>query len=219
MSDNGIGLTPAQKRNIFEPFLQATSSTSRKYGGTGLGLTISSKMVELMGGSLEVESKENEGSTFFFTLHLEKDKEKISDLTEILDFSDLSIGLALPSKSINRQIDINRKKYICYYGASFKIYYYDEIFEKKNIKALPDIMLFDHHYARLPGELEACSRFRGNSILLTSANLKLRIDPEKHKFLDIILVPMNISKTLRIFKNASVVDKVKIQEESIEYFI
>jgi len=93
--DDGIGLTDEQKNNIFEAYSQATKSTSRKYGGTGLGLTISSKMVKLMGGKLEVESKENEGSAFFFTLTLKKDKEH-----EFKAYPDFSPLLSIPSLCI-----------------------------------------------------------------------------------------------------------------------
>jgi len=64
VSDSGIGISPAQQRRLFQPFTQADSSLSRKYGGTGLGLTIVRSLCELMGGNVEVRSAENKGSTF-----------------------------------------------------------------------------------------------------------------------------------------------------------
>jgi PAS domain S-box-containing protein len=66
--DTGIGITPEQAVAIFEPFKQADVSTSRRYGGTGLGLSISRRIVELMGGSLQVRSEPGKGSEFFFEL-------------------------------------------------------------------------------------------------------------------------------------------------------
>jgi len=66
VKDTGIGMTPDQISNIFERFTQADSSTTRKYGGTGLGLTISKNIVEMMGGTLNVESTAGAGSTFSF---------------------------------------------------------------------------------------------------------------------------------------------------------
>ena len=70
ISDTGIGLNPEQTDRLFEPFSQADSSTTRKYGGTGLGLTISKKFCEMMGGSINVESEEGRGSTFHVELPL-----------------------------------------------------------------------------------------------------------------------------------------------------
>ncbi|MCL1940862.1 MAG: ATP-binding protein, partial [Synergistaceae bacterium] len=66
--DSGIGMTPDRIRKIFEPFTQADSSTTRKYGGTGLGLTITQKIIELMGGQLMVESTPGVGSKFSFDI-------------------------------------------------------------------------------------------------------------------------------------------------------
>jgi CheY-like chemotaxis protein len=68
--DTGIGIPMEKQRQIFEPFSQADTSTTRKYGGTGLGLTVSLRLVELMGGRLWVESQPGRGSCFHFTARL-----------------------------------------------------------------------------------------------------------------------------------------------------
>ena len=71
VSDTGIGIPSEKQKAVFEPFTQADSSTTRKYGGTGLGLTISSRLVAMMGGKMWVESNPGSGSHFHFTARLE----------------------------------------------------------------------------------------------------------------------------------------------------
>ncbi|MBE1441193.1 response regulator [Paenibacillus sp. OAS669] len=72
VADSGIGIQKEHLSKLFEPFSQADGSTSRKYGGTGLGLVISKNLVEMMGGSISVTSKEGVGSCFTFTLYFER---------------------------------------------------------------------------------------------------------------------------------------------------
>jgi len=67
VTDTGVGVPPEKQRTIFEAFTQVDGSMTRKYGGTGLGLTISSRLVEMMGGRIWVESEPGRGSTFHFT--------------------------------------------------------------------------------------------------------------------------------------------------------
>ncbi len=64
VTDTGIGMTKEQQQRLFQPFTQADNSTTRKYGGTGLGLTISQRFCQMMGGDIEIESKIDSGSTF-----------------------------------------------------------------------------------------------------------------------------------------------------------
>jgi len=83
ISDTGIGLSEKEQERIFETFTQADQSVNRKFGGTGLGTAISKKLVDLMGGSIGVNSKSNLGSTFWFELEYSRQTELPDD-----DFDD-----------------------------------------------------------------------------------------------------------------------------------
>ena len=116
VQDNGIGMTKDQQERIFDAFSQADVSVTRKYGGTGLGLTISSQFVELMGGTLELESAKDQGTTFYFTIPLE---EVISTETNYAHaFTDMVIGKY--QQEILTKLDTYFASYFEYCGPEVK---------------------------------------------------------------------------------------------------
>ncbi len=200
VKDTGIGMDEEAKEKVFDAFSQADTSTSRKFGGTGLGLAISSQMVELMGGEIRLESQPNKGSIFSFALALKKDKEAVYQIANT--YPPMHIGFAMPVKNIERDVDLFLEKYCTYLGQKFTLYYYDDIFQAERDVALPDIMIFDHHYARYEGELEKILALPCKRALITNGQLKNRIDSKKHRFDAVVYAPIMLYKVESLLQEA-----------------
>jgi two-component system sensor histidine kinase RpfC len=111
--DTGIGIPLEAQQTIFESFTQADSSTTRRFGGTGLGTTISKQIVELMGGAIGVHSVVNVGSTFWFQIQFNKQQDTSTESDRII-FDNLRI-LMTPSS------DINVMEYLASWGITYTI--------------------------------------------------------------------------------------------------
>ena len=103
VEDTGIGIPSAYHEKIFQNFSQADGSTTRQYGGTGLGLTICKKLLELMGGSIQVESSPGHGSKFWINLQLEKSKLQHNDFSDMTSLHGIRV-LVVDDNQTNREI-------------------------------------------------------------------------------------------------------------------
>ncbi len=189
VKDSGIGISAKQQNKIFDAFSQADASTSRRFGGTGLGLSISSKFVSLMGGKLDVESQENDGATFFFSLNMpiskgikEREKPNLKHLKVIYIVLD------------DNRVDKNLKRYLEYMGIELNAYNYKKILEDR-VEA--DIIFIDHQYIKDEKIIEAISKIDIKSVLLTTAEIESCNCNIKDNFIKVIYKPINYSKTLR----------------------
>src|SRR5688572_6214776 len=106
VSDTGVGISPEAQTRIFEEFSQADGSTTRKHGGSGLGLAISKQLVEMMGGSIHVESALGAGSTFWFTSAFQKQDALPEEDSRAAPMGMLTgvRALIIESNSVNRGI-------------------------------------------------------------------------------------------------------------------
>ena len=107
VTDTGIGLNPEQQARLFQPFSQADSSTTRIYGGTGLGLVISQRLVAAMGGHIAVESSTGTGSRFSFTVHVGRAERIAARISGTQAARQLLLGrrlLVAEDNEFNRQV-------------------------------------------------------------------------------------------------------------------
>ncbi len=189
VEDSGIGITPEQKDKVFEAFSQADISTNRKFGGTGLGLTISRKLIELMGGKLDLESEKGKGTTFFFTLKFEE----MPSLAQAQTFDNLSIGYYLPTYKKTKQSDEYIEKYITALSKNCKIFYTVESLTSLREEEQPDLIFVDFDYLG-SRDLRVLSSMKAKISLLTTVHKKDEAKALNYDFFKILYSPINFSK-------------------------
>jgi len=190
VEDSGIGVTAEQKANIFEAFGQADVSTSRKYGGTGLGLTISSRFVELMGGQLDLESEPGHGTTFFFELEFEE----IETLNDSISgtFSYIN-ALILESDTKTKRQEIYLKAYLDFYGVSYTTFKDIAELQKLERQINYDMLFVDYDYTTEAG-IEEFSKTQEEMILITKSYYMKKIDNMGLDIFKVMYEPMHGTK-------------------------
>jgi len=207
VSDTGIGLTKEQQGKIFEAFSQADVSTSRKYGGTGLGLSISGKFIEHMGGKLSIRSVKDEGSTFYFTLSLQKPKSAMQ--REVNDMHSYTVGILNSHIDTEYYINKNLETYIAYTGANIKRYTDESILALKGTSQLPDILFIDHKFRQRDDELQPFLDLNTKIVVMSTGDQKKNLKRYASQIDKILYKPVNFTKTLRMMSNKEEVSETK----------
>jgi len=199
VEDSGIGVTGEQKARIFEAFSQADTSITRKYGGTGLGLTISSRFIELMGGQLDLHSEPGEGTTFFFII----DFEEVETLNESSQgiFSGLN-ALVLQSSHKSKRQENYLREYLEYFGVSFTMFKTMNNLEVLQNQVSYDLIFVDYDYVSESNLIEY-SKLPEELVLLTKATNMRKLDSLNIEFFKTLYEPLNISKIKQTLENYS----------------
>ncbi len=197
VQDSGIGVTSEQKARIFDAFSQADTSITRKYGGTGLGLTISSRFIELMGGELDLHSEPGEGTTFFFTL----DFEEIETLAESVKGLYSSINaLIIESSHKTKRQEKYLREYFDFYGVSYTSFKDMKELETLQRQVSYDLVVIDYDYVD-EELLKEYSNLPQELILLTKSYYMKKIESLEVNTFKTIYEPLNNSKLKQALEN------------------
>ena len=212
VKDSGIGVTKEQKENIFEAFGQADSSITRKYGGTGLGLTISSSFIDLMGGTLDLESEPGQGTTFFFTL----DFEEIETLNESMrnQYSNIN-AVILESDSKKKMQETNLRQYLDFYGVSYASFKNINELNKLEQKISYDLLFVDYDYAN-EESIKEYSNHPEHMVLITKSYYMKKIDSLNLNLLKVLYEPMNATKIRNILETHDAEDFSATKTKTIQ---
>jgi len=210
VQDNGIGMAKDQQSNIFEAFTQADVSVTRKYGGTGLGLTISNKLTELLGGELKLKSEKDKGTTFFFSLPLE---EITSDETSYFHvFDDWTLGKY--KQNTPTTLDNYLKEYLKYFGPSVK--YFTSILELNELIDSDTCQNYWIDIDKTNQDILDIIKNTNKSKLIAIANITSRSKIEKLNINqnNVIYKPLTPSKIIAVLSN-NTTSESKISKEEI----
>lgn len=197
IQDSGIGVTSEQKSKIFEAFSQADTSITRKYGGTGLGLTISSSFIELMGGKLDLDSKIGEGTTFFFTLEFEE----IETLSEgsagiYSNINALIFGDAVKIKKQDKYL----REYFDYLGVEYATFKDLNRVSLLSQDASYNLVFVDYDYVN-EDILREISALPQEVIVLTKSSLIKRVEAHGFDIFKTLYEPIHFSKLKQAIEN------------------
>ncbi|MEQ8191712.1 MAG: response regulator [Candidatus Eremiobacterota bacterium] len=219
VSDTGIGISEEQRNRLFKPFSQVDGSTTRKYGGTGLGLVISKKLAEMMGGTIGVESKEGAGSTFWFTAVFEKTIQPEEEFLVITEELKKYRFLIIDDNETNRFI---LKEYLKTWGCRFdeapggiqalvKFYQACEAHDPFEI-ALLDMQMPEMDGLTLARQIKLSPQLKGTALLLlTSMDRRFDLNNQENVFDACLNKPIKQSNLLNTL--LAIIGKQRLQKE------
>ncbi|WP_300367523.1 nitrate- and nitrite sensing domain-containing protein [Hydrogenimonas sp.] len=199
VEDTGIGISPDKKAHIFEAFSQADTSVTRKFGGTGLGLTISARYAELMGGKLDLESELGKGTRFFFTLEFEELPQMNEDLRD--QFTEVLVAF-FTSPSQSKKQDEYIKEYMDYFGAKLIPFGTPEELIKLATEKKTQSALIDADYAS-DNDLRKMGKTPLHCNVIIKSTQQKRIEALKLHCEKIIYEPVNVTKIISLLKAAT----------------
>ncbi len=190
VSDSGIGISEEEMSDIFDAFSQADSTITRKYGGTGLGLTISSNYVSLMGGKLEVSSKKDVGSNFYFTIELQKEKPlKVSQKNR---FSTMH---ALILSANNKLLCEEEKAYMQYFGSKAAVMSLNEF---KKIKPDKNTIIIAQYATLKKADYSYLKEQKQPVIMIMPTKYHTRLSEYRTKSVFPTFEPVNLSRFVKV---------------------
>jgi len=206
VKDNGIGISKEQEEKVFEAFTQADSTTSRKYGGTGLGLTISAGLVNSLGGALKVESVVGEGSTFYFTLTLPMKK-----IERFISKKSMKMAIYAPLEVQSKDSDHYLEEYLSSYK-HLNLKRFNSLEECMSAEESTLDALYIHYDKIDKEELEkivAHYKSHANIVLVTKLNKRHLVQEISAEFAQVLYEPITFSKVEKSF-NYLVENKVEV---------
>lgn len=200
VNDSGIGIGAEQKAKIFDAFSQADTSITRKYGGTGLGLTISSRFIELMGGQLDLESSPEYGTSFFFTLEFEELETLEKSVLGV--YTNINVAI-LESDTKEKAHHKYLKEYLRCYGVNFQRFTSLEELQNLQTQINYDLLFIDFDFTTQE-ELEQYVNSPAEVVLITKSLYMKTIDAMDLDLFKVIYEPINGTKIRNIIQSYDV---------------
>ncbi|MEJ2322443.1 MAG: ATP-binding protein, partial [Gammaproteobacteria bacterium] len=175
VSDEGIGIPEERREAIFDAFVQADNSTTRKFGGSGLGLSITKKMVDLLDGTIELHSEVGKGSDFILRLPLKVEPESTTSAAAVnpeIEFATDNIVLCVEDHFINRKVIAAMFKDM---GIDIHMAHNGKEGYEKARELHPDLILMDLHMPVMDG-YEAVDKIRNDPEIAKTAVVALSAD-------------------------------------------